>query len=163
MDLKELRQLTVPELEEKSQQLTQELFNLRFQLGTGRLENPMQVRKTKRSIAQGQDDSTRARAGRCNFYHGERGLRMAESANKRREWVGRVVSNKMNKTVVVEIERSVIHPLYRKVLRRVTKFKAHDEDNACKIGDRVRMVETRPISKDKHMRVVEVVEKGRDE
>ncbi len=85
---------------------------------------------------------------------------MGESGNKRREWVGRVVSNKMNKTVVVEIERSVIHPLYRKVLRRVTKFKVHDEDNACKIGDRVRMVETRPISKDKHMRVVEVVEKG---
>ena len=85
---------------------------------------------------------------------------MGESVNKRREWVGRVVSNKMNKTVVVEIERSVIHPLYRKVLRRVTTFKAHDEDNACKIGDRVRMVETRPISKDKHMRVVEVVEKG---
>ena len=88
---------------------------------------------------------------------------MGESVNKRREWVGRVVSNKMNKTVVVEIERSVIHPLYRKVLRRVTTFKAHDEDNACKIGDRVRMVETRPISKDKHMRVVEVVAKGRGE
>ena len=81
----------------------------------------------------------------------------------RRVWIGRVVSNKMNKTVVVEIERSVIHPLYRKVLRRVTTFKAHDEDNACKIGDRVRMVETRPISKDKHMRVVEVVEKGQSE
>ncbi|HKP00120.1 MAG TPA: 30S ribosomal protein S17 [Nitrospiraceae bacterium] len=88
---------------------------------------------------------------------------MEKSANARREWVGQVVSNKMNKTVVVEIERSVIHPLYRKVLRRVTKFKAHDEDNACKIGDRVRMIETRPISKDKHMRVVEVLEKGRDE
>jgi small subunit ribosomal protein S17 len=88
---------------------------------------------------------------------------MGESVNKRREWVGRVVSNKMNKTVVVEIERSVIHPLYRKVLRRVTTFKAHDEDNACKIGDRVRMVETRPISKDKHMRVVEVVERGQVE
>ncbi|MCG3778967.1 MAG: 30S ribosomal protein S17 [Nitrospira sp.] len=82
---------------------------------------------------------------------------MAESVSKRREWVGRVVSNKMDKTVVVEIERSVVHPLYRKVLRRVTKFKAHDEENVCKIGDRVRMVETRPISKDKHMRVIEVV------
>jgi small subunit ribosomal protein S17 len=88
---------------------------------------------------------------------------MEKPANARREWVGQVVSNKMNKTVVVEIERSVIHPLYRKVLRRVTKFKAHDEDNACKVGDRVRMIETRPISKDKHMRVVEVLEKGRDE
>ncbi len=85
---------------------------------------------------------------------------MAESVTKRREWVGRVVSNKMDKTVVVEIERSIIHPLYRKVLRRVTKFKAHDEENTCKIGDRVRMIETRPISKDKHMRVIEVVEKG---
>lgn len=85
---------------------------------------------------------------------------MAESVTKRREWVGRVVSNKMDKTVVVEIERSIIHPLYRKVLRRVTKFKAHDEGNACKIGDRVRMIETRPISKDKHMRVIEVVENG---
>jgi len=88
---------------------------------------------------------------------------MAASANARREWVGYVVSNKMNKTVVVEIERSVIHPRYRKVLRRVTKFKAHDEENACKVGDRVRMIETRPISKDKHMRVVEVLEKGQGE
>ena len=88
---------------------------------------------------------------------------MGQSAKARRAWVGHVISNKMNKTVVVEIERSVIHPLYRKVLRRVTKFKAHDEDNACKIGDRVRMIETRPISKDKHMRVVEVLEKVRAE
>lgn len=82
-------------------------------------------------------------------------------AVKKREWVGRVLSNKMNKTVVVSVERSVIHPLYRKVLRRITKFKAHDEQNVCKIGDRVRMVETRPISKDKHWRVVEVIQKGR--
>lgn len=88
---------------------------------------------------------------------------MADAAIKRREWVGRVVSNKMNKTVVVAVERSVVHPIYRKVLRRVTKLKAHDEQNACNIGDRVRMVETRPISKDKHWRIVEVVEKGRAE
>jgi len=88
---------------------------------------------------------------------------MVEAKVKRREWVGRVVSNKMNKTVVVAVERSVMHPLYRKVLRRLTKFKAHDEQNACNIGDRVRMIETRPISKDKHWRVVEVLEKGRAE
>jgi len=84
-------------------------------------------------------------------------------AGKKREWVGRVLSNKMNKTVVVSVERSVTHPLYRKVLRRVTKFKAHDEQNVCKIGDHVRMIETRPISKDKHWRVVEVIRKGRAE
>jgi small subunit ribosomal protein S17 len=88
---------------------------------------------------------------------------MAETEVKRREWVGRVVSNKMNKTVVVAVERSVVHPIYRKVLRRMTKFKAHDEQNICNIGDRVRMIETRPISKDKHWRVVEVLEKGRAE
>ncbi len=88
---------------------------------------------------------------------------MAESTAKRREWVGRVISNKMNKTVVVVVERSVIHPMYRKILRRVTKLKAHDEQNTCHIGDRVRMIETRPISKDKHWRVVEVLEKGQTE
>lgn len=86
---------------------------------------------------------------------------MAEGEKKRREWVGLVVSDKMNKTVVVEVERSVIHPMYRKVLRRVTKLKAHDEQNGCKVGDRVRMIETRPISKQKHFRVVEILEKGR--
>jgi len=88
---------------------------------------------------------------------------MAESTAKRREWVGRVISNKMNKTVVVVVERSVIHPVYRKILRRVTKLKAHDEQNTCHIGDRVRMIETRPISKNKHWRVVEVLEKGQTE
>ena len=88
---------------------------------------------------------------------------MSKARAKRREWIGRVVSNKMNKTVVVAVERSVMHPLYRKVLRRLTKFKAHDEQNACNIGDRVRMIETRPISKDKHWRVVEVLAKGRTE
>jgi len=88
---------------------------------------------------------------------------MAGTAVKRREWVGRVISNKMNKTVVVAVERSVVHPIYRKVLRRMTKLKAHDEQNACNIGDRVRMIETRPISKQKHWRVVEVLEKGRAE
>ena len=85
---------------------------------------------------------------------------MADEVIKKREWVGRVLSNKMNKTVVVAVERSVIHPVYRKVLRRVTKMKAHDEQNVCQIGDRVRLVETRPISKDKHWRVVEVIGSG---
>lgn len=86
---------------------------------------------------------------------------MTDGAVKKREWVGRVLSNKMNKTVVVAVERSVIHPVYRKVLRRVTKMKAHDEQNMCRIGDQVRMVETRPISKDKHWRVVEVIQQLR--
>lgn len=86
---------------------------------------------------------------------------MQERSEERREWVGHVVSNKMNKTVVVAVDRLVRHPFYRKVMRRVTKLKAHDEQNACQVGDRVRVIETRPISKDKHWRVVQIVEKGK--
>ncbi|MSQ77851.1 MAG: 30S ribosomal protein S17 [Nitrospiraceae bacterium] len=88
---------------------------------------------------------------------------MADRNQTQREWVGQVVSDKMDKTVVVAISRVVRHPFYRKVLRRVTKLKAHDEKNECKVGDRVRLIETRPISKDKHWRVVEIVERGRAE
>ena len=84
-------------------------------------------------------------------------------AKSKRTLVGRVVSNKMDKTVVVAVERSVIHPVYKKVLRRVTKLKAHDEGNVCKVGDRVQLTETRPISKDKHWRVVRVMVKGQPE
>ena len=89
--------------------------------------------------------------------------RMNEGQQRRREWYGNVVSNKMNKTVVVAVERSVIHPVYKKVLRRVTKLKAHDEGNICKVGDRVQLIETRPISKDKQWRVVRVMVKGQPE
>ena len=88
---------------------------------------------------------------------------MKERQQHLREWYGNVVSNKMNKTVVVAVERSVIHPVYKKVLRRVTKLKAHDEENVCKVGDRVQMIETRPISKHKHWRVVRVMVKGQAE
>lgn len=88
---------------------------------------------------------------------------MTETGNAapiRRERVGRVVSNKMQKTVVVVVDRVVAHPMYKKYLRRATKFKAHDEENACRIGDQVRLRETRPISKDKHWRVIEILRRG---
>jgi small subunit ribosomal protein S17 len=88
---------------------------------------------------------------------------MAQGTIKRRERFGNVVSNKMNKTVVVAVERSMIHPMYKKVLRRVTKLKAHDEGNVCKVGDRVKLIETRPISKDKNWRVVQIMQKGQVE
>lgn len=88
---------------------------------------------------------------------------MTDRNQTQREWVGQVVSDKMDKTVVVAISRVVRHPFYRKILRRVTKLKAHDEKNECKVGDRVRLIETRPISKDKHWRVVQIVERGRAE
>ena len=78
---------------------------------------------------------------------------------RRKVRVGRVVSNKMDKTIVVSVEDFVRHPLYNKPVKRTKKFKAHDENNVCSIGDRVRIMETRPLSKDKHFRLVEVIEK----
>ncbi|HVP67757.1 MAG TPA: 30S ribosomal protein S17 [Anaeromyxobacteraceae bacterium] len=79
---------------------------------------------------------------------------------KRKSRVGVVVSNKMTKTVVVRVERRIADRKYGKIVKRAAKYKAHDENQACKPGDRVRIVETRPISKDKRWRVVETLEKG---
>ena len=81
--------------------------------------------------------------------------------NVRKTEAGKVVSNKMDKTIVVAIEDSVKHPLYKKIMKRTVKLKAHDENNECSIGDRVRVMETRPISKDKRWRLVEIIEKAK--
>ena len=81
--------------------------------------------------------------------------------NLRKTNVGKVVSNKMDKTAVVAIENSVKHPLYNKIIKRTIKFKVHDENNECNVGDRVRIMETRPLSKDKRWRLVEIIEKAK--
>ncbi len=81
--------------------------------------------------------------------------------NMRKTQVGRVVSDKMDKTVVVAIQDSVKHPLYKKVIKRTVRLKAHDENNECRVGDRVRVMETRPLSKDKRWRLVEIIEKAK--
>ena len=86
---------------------------------------------------------------------------MAEERGSRKTRVGVVVSDKMDKTIVVEIRTRVKHPLYGKIMNRTEKFKAHDENNECGIGDTVRVMETRPLSKDKRWRLVEVVEKAK--
>lgn len=78
----------------------------------------------------------------------------------RKTMIGIVVSDKMDKTVVVAIENNVRHPMYNKIIKRTKKYKAHDEENACKVGDKVRIMETRPLSKDKRWRVVEILEKA---
>lgn len=85
---------------------------------------------------------------------------MAER-NLRKTRVGRVVSDKMDKTVVVAIVDNVKHSLYKKIVKRTVRLKAHDENNACKVGDRVEVMETRPLSKDKRWRVVEIIEKAK--
>ena len=81
--------------------------------------------------------------------------------NLRKTRVGLVVSNKMDKTVVVAIQDNVKHPLYKKIIKNTVKLKAHDENNACNIGDRVLVMETRPLSKDKRWRVAEIIEKAK--
>ena len=79
--------------------------------------------------------------------------------NLRKTRVGKVVSNKMDKTIVVEVENHVKHPLYKKVVKSTYKLKAHDENNECNIGDTVKVMETRPLSKDKRWRLVEITER----
>lgn len=83
-----------------------------------------------------------------------------EERGKRKVLTGKVVSNKMEKTVVVAVETLVRHPLYQRIIRRTQKFKAHDENNSCRIGDKVKLMETRPLSKEKRWRVIEILERA---
>ena len=86
---------------------------------------------------------------------------MSAERNLRKTRVGKVVSDKMDKTVVVAIADNVKHPLYKKIIKRTVKLKAHDENNECRIGDRVEVMETRPLSKDKRWRVTNIIEKAK--
>ena len=84
-----------------------------------------------------------------------------EERNLRKTRTGKVVSDKMDKTIVVAVEDHVKHPLYKKIVKRTYKLKAHDENNECKIGDTVKVMEKRPLSKDKRLRLVEIMEKAK--
>ena len=86
---------------------------------------------------------------------------MSDRTSSRKTRVGKVVSDKMDKTVVVTVEDRVAHPIYKKIIGRTYRLKAHDENNECGVGDRVRVMETRPLSKDKRWRVVEIIEKAK--
>ena len=86
---------------------------------------------------------------------------MEETRGRRKTRIGKVVSNKMDKTIVVTIADNKKHPLYNKVVKTTYKLKAHDEENTCKMGDTVKVAETRPLSKDKRWRLVEVVERAK--
>ena len=86
---------------------------------------------------------------------------MTENRAFRKTRIGQVVSDKMDKTIVVAIEDSVQHPLYKKTMKRTYKLKAHDENNECGIGDTIRVMETRPLSRDKRWRLVEIIEKAK--
>ncbi len=85
---------------------------------------------------------------------------MDEKRKQRKERVGIVISNKMDKTVTVAVERKTQHPLYKRVIKKTKKYKAHDEENNCNEGDKVRIMETRPLSKTKRWRVIDIIEKA---
>ena len=84
-----------------------------------------------------------------------------EERNLRKTRIGKVVSDKMDKTITVAVEDHVKHPLYGKIVKRTYKLKAHDENNECKVGDTVKVMETRPLSKDKRWRLVEIIERAK--
>ena len=141
MKAEKLKGLSAEELLKQEKELKAELFNLRFQSVTGQISNPSRINACKKDIARIKTI-----------------LRARELGQTR---VGTVVSDKMDKTIVVAIKTKVRHPLYGKMVNRTRKFKAHDEENQCGIGDTVRIMETRPISKDKRWRLVEIIEKAK--
>ena len=156
MKIKEIREMSAEQLAEKLVELKKDLFNLRLQHATNQLDNPGKIADVKH--LQGQDCAARARARRQ--VSGKEDKPMSERAFRKTK-VGMVVSDKMDKTIVVAIEDRVQHPLYKKILKRTYKLKAHDENNECGVGDKVRVMETRPLSKDKRWRLVEIVEKAK--
>ncbi len=156
----ELRQLGVEELAAKLRECKEELFNLRFQVATGQMEKSRPSQRCSQrdrsylhNYSRKRTRNRRSGVSTNNASAEERGFR------KTRE--GIVVSDKMDKTVTVEVMDRVKHGLYSKVLSRSRKLKAHDELNAAGIGDRVKIMETRPISATKRWRVVEILEKAK--
>ena len=172
-----LRGLDDDRLVDELRKAKEELFNLRFQSATGQLDNHGRLRAVRKDIARiytelrerelgiGQSPSVRGQGG-VGMTKNTKDKTVdeavtAQDRNYRKTRQGYVVSDKMDKTVVVEVEDRVKHALYGKVLRRSSKVKAHDEDNAAGIGDRVSIMETRPLSATKRWRVVEILEKAK--
>jgi ribosomal protein L29/30S ribosomal protein S17 len=185
----QLRISTEEELHAKLAEAKEELFNLRFQGATGQLESHGRLRAVRKEIARiytvmrerelgiitliedSGEPEDEAPAGvaaggplpmtRRPASERERHRRYAETRGYRKGREGLVVSDKMDKTVVVQVEDHVKHPKYGKVLRRTKKYKAHDATNACGVGDRVLLMETRPLSATKRWRVTEILEKAK--
>ena len=157
-DLRALRELTLADLEQRARETKEELFNLRFSLRTGHLSDFSRVKQVRRSYAQIQ---TAISEKKLDARHVMEQPNTVERTNRRRVKQGRVTSDKMDKTIVVVTETRVPHPVYKKVVRQSTRFKAHDETNDAKTGDLVRIQECRPMSRDKRWRLVEVLERAK--
>jgi small subunit ribosomal protein S17 len=169
MKADQIRELSMDEIRARLAELEEERFRLRFRGATEALSNPLRLRTIRRDIARLQTvlrekadtvEATRSRAREeTKMAETEKTNPAARTARKVRQ--GLVVSDKMDKTVVVAIERRVPHPVYGKMVTKTKRLKAHDEANSAKVGDTVRIVETRPLSKDKRFRLLEIVERAR--
>ena len=168
----ELDDMNATDLEARLREAKEELFNLRFQAATGQLESHGRLHTVKKDIARIYTVVRERELGIRSTPGATRGMRRHErdhatsppasvERNARKTREGLVVSDKMDKTVVVAVEDRVKHALYGKVLRRTSKLKAHDEQNDCGIGDRVLIMETRPLSATKRWRVVEILERAK--
>ncbi len=130
-----------------------EMFNLRFQFSTGQMQNSARLGADAQGDCPVEHDSQ----GKADATYAGSGGRMKE---RKKVLVGRVLSNRMDKTVVVQVERRRRHRLYGKVITTRKKYKAHDADNACQIGDLVKMIESRPMSREKRWAVTEILERA---
>ena len=157
MKTNDIRELTTAEIETKVKALKEELFNLRFQLATGQLENPTRIREVRKAIARMK---TVVREKRSELIDKLREVCIVSERNQRKVYTGRVVSDKMDKTITVLVETYKTHSLYGKRVKYSKKYKAHDEQNQAKLGDIVKIMETRPLSATKRFRLVEIVEEA---
>ena len=157
--VEDLKAKSAAELNEELVAAKKELFNLRFQNATNQLDNTSRIKEVRRNIARIQTVITeKASSVETENSQNERSYRLWKEILEKPELV-RLSATKMDKTIVVAIEDHVKHPLYKKIVKKTYKLKAHDENNECNIGDKVKVMETRPLSKDKRWRLVEVMEK----
>ena len=157
--VKELQAQSVEQLQAQLVDAKKELFNLRFQNATNQLDNTARIKEVRKNIARIQTVITAKAADSLSYQKGDFRPWKKEILEKTR--VGVVVSDKMDKTIVVAVRDNVRHPLYNKIVKKTYKLKAHDEKNDAKIGDTVRVMETRPLSKDKRWRLVEIMERAK--
>ena len=145
-----LKDIPDQELQEKLEQERDKLIKMKMSHSVSPLENPMTIKYTRRSIARILTEISSRKLKKVNM-----------DRNLRKERIGVVASNKMDKSIVVSIERRVKHPLYGKFVKKTSRFVAHDEKNSCNEGDTVRIMETRPLSKSKNWRLVEIIERAK--
>ena len=144
MKANEFTSMSKEQLTEKVAELKKDLFTLRFQLATGQLQNTMQITAVKRDIARAKTV-----------------LRLNYAVGDLVDVISMPLTDKMDKTVTIQIKTRVRHPLYGKIMNQTSKLKVHDENNECGVGDTVKVMECRPLSKDKRWRLVEVIEKAK--